>query len=782
MGTSQFPQDTVGRITDWVTNDSVAVALPGMLPAGHRMLQTIIPVQDWENAKSVWLALGACGADVSVVVNGKQVGKKTTGFERQFFEVTRHTRSGAMRLVLEWEASVGRAWMAEAPFLMASDGLHWNGVSVKYHENLATISYQFAKDKRVKVGKGKFYSAENLDCSNDVLLEMETSKESVQVVQTVTCPVPAWSPEYPDFLSINLTETVHGSAEISREVHLAKSKATVNKEGLVWNARAFEIKGARLGLFCGESGPNLDVDGGLRKELNRMRRNHLNTIYWTEGPAPESLLDLCDEVGLWVIDHASRWNSSHPSHLGMVVTDERGAPTHVVIQGQTDQPIFTHRSLGEPWIDLLSGDLKGSGLFGWSKGVNQNRRDPSFAGCVLSAWLNHASENCPSPMSPGIAESVYTVQGKNKPHLSEVSATFAPMRFGWSNGTLVVENDFGWVPEERIQIQLRVLLNGKILPSTYHPKAIGTGAPGSYPVSLNWEGLDTLTGDLHLQVSAVCLDRKLGLGFPFMVRQQSFALRSAVPQQMDDHTGTWEWMKDAYVFKDGGRAIVINATNATVVSMLDRGRELLAAEPQWIQGRPPASDGRPSWPKLVSAPEVEMSEVDGAALRLIGQHLGSSFVANYRVDSSGALCVRWAWENPDQDTLECGVQWSFPEDVEQVEWTGDGPFEQFAFRNAGSAYGLFRQSKDNMWTEYGTRQTTGQRMGWDHIYLKRKQAEGIHLQWMNDSKTNMFSVTPFSVGELNRPSGQPWPIRPFTFVRIMAQGAQNVTCDFRLEW
>ena len=92
------------------------------------------------------------------------------------------------------------------------------------------------------------------------------------------------------------------------------------KDGLMRiNGQRIVFKGVNRHDFCGETGRAVTAEK-IRRDLITMKRNNLNAIRTSHYPNSSVLYDLCDELGLYVIDECNMethgvWNRIYEGSL-----------------------------------------------------------------------------------------------------------------------------------------------------------------------------------------------------------------------------------------------------------------------------------------------------------------------------------------------------------------------------------------------------------------------------------------------------------------------------------
>ncbi|KUM76090.1 glycoside hydrolase family 2 TIM barrel-domain containing protein [Streptomyces curacoi] len=114
--------------------------------------------------------------------------------------------------------------------------------------------------------------------------------------ESVTVPVEPWSAETPKLYD---GELVTAGERVPLRIGF---RTVVLEDGLIKvNGRAILFKGVNRHEWHPEKGRALDLET-MREDVLLMKRHNLNAVRTSHYPPHPAFLDLCDELGLWVID------------------------------------------------------------------------------------------------------------------------------------------------------------------------------------------------------------------------------------------------------------------------------------------------------------------------------------------------------------------------------------------------------------------------------------------------------------------------------------------------
>lgn len=114
--------------------------------------------------------------------------------------------------------------------------------------------------------------------------------------EAVTVPVEPWTAETPRLYD---GELVTPGERIPLRIGF---RTVVVEDGVVQvNGRRVLFRGVNRHEFHPETGRAVDAET-MRRDLVLMKRHHINAVRTSHYPPHPAFLDLCDEIGLWVID------------------------------------------------------------------------------------------------------------------------------------------------------------------------------------------------------------------------------------------------------------------------------------------------------------------------------------------------------------------------------------------------------------------------------------------------------------------------------------------------
>jgi len=293
-----------------------------------------IPVE-WKGLR-VFLVFDGVMTDTEVSINGKLAGPRHQGgFYRFSYEVTNLLEYGTENLLevtvdkLSSDLSVNRA---------ERQGDYWVFGGIYRPVYLQAVPQQFlehvAIDARVD---GTFIIQVDVNGTGPDTVEAQVTDlsgrpignaffariESGRAVLRATLPaIRPWSAETPN---LYLVQTRLKQAD--RLVHQRQDRfgfrtfQVKTGDGLYLNGARVILKGVNRHCFWPDTGRCLSeaVD---RMDVELIRQMNMNAVRMSHYPPDERFLDLCDEVGLYVLDELAGWQKAYETQVGRSLVRE----------------------------------------------------------------------------------------------------------------------------------------------------------------------------------------------------------------------------------------------------------------------------------------------------------------------------------------------------------------------------------------------------------------------------------------------------------------------------
>ena len=271
--------------------------------------------EDWRGDRVVISFQGAESC-IALWVNGEYAGFASDSFTPDEFDITPFLKEGENKLacrVYRWGVS---SWLEDQDFM------RFSGIFRDVY--LQRIPRVHLTDLRIRTMLDERYEDAVLEAelktaapagSRAVLelsengcpvagCEFELAEGTVSAALPVSHPK-KWSAEKPDLYDLEIQLLDPDGAVVERVNQKVGFRRFEMKDGLMLiNGRRIVFKGANRHDFCAETGRAVTAEK-IRRDLITMKRNNLNAIRTSHYPNSSVLYELCDELGLYVIDECN---------------------------------------------------------------------------------------------------------------------------------------------------------------------------------------------------------------------------------------------------------------------------------------------------------------------------------------------------------------------------------------------------------------------------------------------------------------------------------------------
>ena len=146
--------------------------------------------------------------------------------------------------------------------------------------------------------------------------------QTVASLQTFAENIKTWSPESPnryrvDILLINYLDVIHEVSETFgfRTVELRES------DGIYVNGEKVMFKGVCRHSFRPNTGRALNKQISI-EDVNTIKDMNMNAVRMSHYPPDDHFLEVCDSLGLFVIDELAGWQSAYDTRVGSHLVQE----------------------------------------------------------------------------------------------------------------------------------------------------------------------------------------------------------------------------------------------------------------------------------------------------------------------------------------------------------------------------------------------------------------------------------------------------------------------------
>jgi beta-galactosidase len=331
---------------DWVVEDSFIhdnalgsqPAANGYLPTGIGFYRKEFEIPETDKGRKVTIEFDGIFRNSTVWVNGSLIGNHLSGYTPSNYDLTdvlRYGNEGKNVILVKVDAGEYEGWWYEGGgiyrhvWLIKTDRLHVTrfGTYVTtpdISETAATVSIKTTLKNEHKTEKAISLVSKILDKKGNVVDMRITSHtiaslEQIEIAQNGTIPKPMlWSPETPNLYKVLTEISESGKIMDTYETSFGVRTVEVNQNGVFLNGKPYPVKGtcnhqdfAGIGVALPDK-----INWYKLKLLKEMGSNGYRCSH--HPPTPE-LLDMCDSMGLLVLDE-NRFLSSTEEGLKDLTT------------------------------------------------------------------------------------------------------------------------------------------------------------------------------------------------------------------------------------------------------------------------------------------------------------------------------------------------------------------------------------------------------------------------------------------------------------------------------
>jgi beta-galactosidase len=301
----------------------------GYLPTGIGFYRKEFEIPETDKGRKISIEFDGIFRNSTVWVNGHYLGNHKSGYTPSNYDLTdvlRYGNEGKNAILVKVDASEYEGWWYEGAgiyrhvWLIKTDRLHVGRFGTyittpTVSDAEATVSIKTTLKNEYKTAKNITLVSKIVD-NKGVVLNSKTSTlsipsfEQTEIFQTGTVKKPLlWSPETPNLYKVLTEVSENGSIIDNYETTFGVRTVEINKNGVFLNGKLYPVKGtcnhqdfAGIGVALSDK-----INGYKLKLLKEMGSNGYRCSH--HPPTPE-LLDMCDSMGLLVLDENRHLSSS----------------------------------------------------------------------------------------------------------------------------------------------------------------------------------------------------------------------------------------------------------------------------------------------------------------------------------------------------------------------------------------------------------------------------------------------------------------------------------------
>lgn len=291
----------------------------------------------WKD-KNVNIVFEGVMTDTEVTINGKSAGETHRGgFYRFGYDITSLILPGQENLL---EVTVSKLSSDESVNRAERYGDYWNFGGIFRPVYLEALPHQHiervALDARADGSFLMELFPKNISSANTIVTEI--SDPSGNVVARVTTPVKTtdsvitvrhnlknpnlWTSETPFLYRVTAT-LKSGKREIYRlqEKFGFRTIEVRHGDGIYLNGTKIRMKGINRHSFWPETGRTLNYEMCLN-DVKLIKEMNMNAVRMSHYPPDSYFLDICDSLGLYVLDEIAGWQRAYDTQVGRKIVKE----------------------------------------------------------------------------------------------------------------------------------------------------------------------------------------------------------------------------------------------------------------------------------------------------------------------------------------------------------------------------------------------------------------------------------------------------------------------------
>jgi beta-galactosidase len=273
--------------------------------------------------KAVYVYFGGAYRNSKVYINGKEAEGRASGYASFEIDITEFVKEGKNLIAVRldngceapdrWYSGSGLYRNVLIKILPVTHIKTW-GIHVEAKQNDVTVTATVVSRDQSAKGNITLQILKpdgSLAAKSCVPFNMG-GKSEINVKQKIGVKNPSlWSSENPNLYRAVVTlETTTG--EMTEEVKFGFRAVKIEyKKGMTVNGKKVKLKGVCLHHDCGITGAAY-YDEAWRRRLLTLKSIGCNAVRTSHNPPAQEFLDLCDELGFYVVDECfDKWKSGY---------------------------------------------------------------------------------------------------------------------------------------------------------------------------------------------------------------------------------------------------------------------------------------------------------------------------------------------------------------------------------------------------------------------------------------------------------------------------------------
>ena len=335
-------------------------AVSGYLPTGIGFYRKEFEIPETDKGKKISIEFDGIFRNSTVWVNGQLIGNHLSGYTPSNYDLTdvlRYGIEGKNVILVKVDATEYEGWWYEGAgiyrhvWLTKTDRLHVDRFGTyittpSVSSDEASVRIKTTLKNEYKMAKNFTLVSKIVD-NKGIVLDVKTTSQAIEpfssteIAQKGTIQKPLlWSPETPTLYKVLTEVSENGNVIDTYETTFGVRKIEINRNGVFLNGKLYPVKGT-----CNHqdfAGIGVALPDKINEyKLKLLKEVGSNAYRCSHHPPTPELLDMCDSLGLLVLDENRMLSSSE---------DGINDLTTMLYRDRNHPSIFMWSMENEEWI------------------------------------------------------------------------------------------------------------------------------------------------------------------------------------------------------------------------------------------------------------------------------------------------------------------------------------------------------------------------------------------------------------------------------------------------
>ena len=335
-------------------------AVSGYLPTGIGFYRKEFEIPETDKGKKISIEFDGIFRNSTVWVNGQLIGNHLSGYTPSNYDLTdvlRYGIEGKNVILVKVDATKYEGWWYEGAgiyrhvWLTKTDRLHVDRFGTyittpSVSSDEASVRIKTTLKNEYKMAKNFTLVSKIVD-NKGIVLDVKTTSQAIEpfssteIAQKGTIQKPLlWSPETPTLYKVLTEVSENGNVIDTYETTFGVRKIEINRNGVFLNGKLYPVKGT-----CNHqdfAGIGVALPDKINEyKLKLLKEVGSNAYRCSHHPPTPELLDMCDSLGLLVLDENRMLSSSE---------DGINDLTTMLYRDRNHPSIFMWSMENEEWI------------------------------------------------------------------------------------------------------------------------------------------------------------------------------------------------------------------------------------------------------------------------------------------------------------------------------------------------------------------------------------------------------------------------------------------------